>query len=318
MFGKLPVIAAALLAGSCAPLAGPVGKEPSATLPGPGANARYTPAALAAACAGKDGWTDPAPPAQIHGNTWYVGTCGITALLVTSPRGHVLVDGGMPDAAPLVAANIERLGFALADVRWIVGGHEHFDHAGAIAELKRRTGAQVAGLAPWAKVMASGQPDAGDPQYGGLLEHPLPPVAVDRVLADKEILAAGPLRLTAHATPVHSPGSTSWTWQSCEGSDCRTITYADSVSTISAGNYRFSQDPGRVAAIRAGLKRVAGLPCGVLLTPHPSASQQLERMASGLASDAGACAAYAAGAASRFATRLAADQALDAAEKAAR
>ncbi|PKB25752.1 metallo-beta-lactamase class B [Novosphingobium kunmingense] len=318
MSAKPPLAALALLAAACAPIGGPIAGEPSASLPAPGATDRYTTAALASACQGKDGWTDPAPPAHVFGNTWYVGTCGITALLVTSPRGHVLVDAGMPAAAPLVAANVEKLGFAVSDIRWIVGGHEHFDHAGGIAELKRRSGAKVAALASWAQVMASGQPDPGDPQHDQLLREPLPPVAVDRVLADRDTVALGPIVLSAHATPAHSPGSTSWTWQSCEGAECRTITYADSTSTISADGYRFSRHPDRVAAIRTGLARVAALPCGVLVTPHPSASDLMGRMATGLKEDPRACAAYAAAAASRFATRLAADQALDAAEDAAR
>ena len=63
-----------------------------------------TPAALATACEGKDGWNVPAPPALIHGRTFYVGTCGLTSLLITSPQGHILIDGGTPQAAPLIAA----------------------------------------------------------------------------------------------------------------------------------------------------------------------------------------------------------------------
>lgn len=314
-----PTLAAlALVSGACSPISAPVAAGPAAALPGPDIAERYTASALAKACEGKDGWTDPAPPAHVFGNTWYVGTCGITALLVSSTRGHVLVDAGMPAAAPLVAANIKTLGFEISDVRWIVGGHEHFDHGGGIAELARLSGAKVAGIAPWAAVMNSGKPDASDPQYDLLIKEPLPPVNVDRVLADGDRVMAGATEVTAHATPVHSPGSTSWTWKSCEGSDCRTITYADSVSTISADGYRFNRHPDRIAAIRSGLTRVAALPCGVLLTPHPSASNQMARMAAGLAEDSKACAAYAAGAAARFATRLAADQAADAAEEAAK
>lgn len=306
MFGRFAVSILAMLGTGGAQSVTP---PPLAKIPDADANFHYTTQALAAACQGKDGWTDPAPPAHIHGNTWIVGTCGITALLITTPHGHILIDAGMPAAAPLVAANIEKLGFALKDVRWIVGGHEHFDHAGGIGELKRLTGARVAGIAPWARVMGSGQPDKRDPQYKLLIKEPLPPVFIDRVLRDHDTIKIGGTVITAHATPVHSPGSTSWTWQSCEGSACTTITYADSASTISADGYRFSQHPDRIAAIAQGIKSMAALPCGILLTPHPSSSDQMERMAAGLKSDARACKAYASAAAARFATRQATESA---------
>ncbi|MBS0483160.1 MAG: subclass B3 metallo-beta-lactamase [Proteobacteria bacterium] len=308
MFARIAIAALALTSLAAAPVG----------LPTAEANAGYTPPALASACQGKDGWADPAPPAHIYGNTWYVGTCGITALLVTTAQGHVLIDAGVPEAAPLVAANIEKLGFSLRDVRWIVGSHEHFDHAGGIPELKRRTGARLAGIAPWAKVIASGQPDKRDPQYALLIQHPIERTAIDRIIPSGGKLALGDVTLTATATPAHSPGSTSWTWQACEAAGCRTITYADSISTISTDGYLFSKHRDRVAAVRTGLDRVARLDCGILITPHPSASDLFERMTTGLKAQPSACAAYAKAAGVRFTTRLAAEQVTTAAEEAAK
>ena len=324
MFGKplsalllLPI--AALLSVSASPL--PQVAQPSAEMA-----ARFTTAAMVDACGDNDGWTDPAPPAHIYGNTWYVGTCGITALLVTTPQGHILIDAGMPDAAPLVAANIEKLGLSLKDVRWIVGSHEHFDHAGGIPELKRRSGARLAATPVWAKVMASGKPAAEDPQYLSLLERPIPAVKTDRVLRGGAVLAFGGAVLKPTMTPAHSPGSTSWTWQTCEGGQCRTITYADSASTISSGLYNFSVRPKRVKEVRSGLQSIGKLDCGILITPHPSASALFERMKAGLTPDEAACPAYAQAAEERFAKRLSEDQetmqaaldALEAAKKAAK
>ena len=306
MFGKplsalllLPI--AALLSVSASPL--PQVAQPSAEMA-----ARFTTAAMVDACGDNDGWTDPAPPAHIYGNTWYVGTCGITALLVTTPQGHILIDAGMPDAAPLVAANIEKLGLSLKDVRWIVGSHEHFDHAGGIPELKRRSGARLAATPVWAKVMASGKPAAEDPQYLSLLERPIPAVKTDRVLRGGTALAFGGAVLRPTMTPAHSPGSTSWTWQACEGGQCRTITYADSASTISSDTYNFAQHPKRVKEVRSGLQSIGKLDCGILITPHPSASALFERMKTGLAPDKAACPAYARSAEERFAKRLGEDQ----------
>ncbi|MFD2135863.1 subclass B3 metallo-beta-lactamase [Novosphingobium resinovorum] len=235
----------------------------------------------------------PRSPARIFANTWYVGTCGISAILVTGDKGHVLVDAGVTKAAPLVLANIRRAGFNPKDLRWIVASHEHFDHVGALAALQQATGAKVAALPAQKAALASGKPSADDPQFAGL--DPMAPVRVDRVLKDGDTLAVGNLLLTAHATPVHAPGSTSWTWTSCAPKlGCRRIAYADSSSTISSDGYRFTDHPQRIAAIRKGLPVMAALPCDILLTPHPGQSEMMERFAGNTPlADNNACPAYA-------------------------
>ena len=272
------------------------------------ANATAAPATPAAACPADAGWDDPSPPVHVFGNTWYVGTCGITALLVTSPQGHVLLDGGTARGAALIEANIRAAGFRIEDVKYIVGSHEHFDHAGGIAALQAATGATVVALEPAAVVLERGGSDRGDPQYGQL--DPMAPVAGVRRNADGEVLALGPLRLTAHATPGHAPGSTSWTWRSCEAGSCRDIAYVDSLTAISDDQWRFT-DPanaGYVAGFRRTLDAVAALPCDILVTPHPGASALWSRLGPGasqpLAGD-GACRAYAAQARERLDERLA-------------
>ncbi|MDE2406006.1 MAG: subclass B3 metallo-beta-lactamase [Sphingomonadales bacterium] len=246
-----------------------------------------------AACAGKDGWSEPTVPQRIAGNVWYVGTCGISALLVTSPLGHLVIDGGPRDAGPLVARSIEAAGFRLHDVRWILSSHEHHDHAGGIADLKRLTGARVAATAANAAVLRTGIPAASDPQAGSL--DPFRPVVVDRVLADGETLRWGPIAITAHATPGHSPGSTSWTWRSCDGGTCHRFAYADSVSAVSAPAYRFADHPAYLAGFRRALATVAALDCDVVITPHPSASGLFDKLAGKVPLAApDACRAYAA------------------------
>src|SRR5690606_37077344 len=117
------------------------------------------------ACAADAGWDDPAAPRRIHGNTWYVGTCGISALLVTSPEGHVVIDGATPKGGAQIVANIRALGFEPADGRAIVFSHEHFDHAGGLAELQRATGAPVFARAPAVGTLERGASDRSDPQF---------------------------------------------------------------------------------------------------------------------------------------------------------
>ena len=277
-----------------------------------GAGARQvprTPAATPNRCADDAGWNEPAVPRRLYGNTWYVGTCGITALLVTSRQGHVLVDAGTAEAAPQVEANIRRLGFRLRDIRAIVGSHAHDDHAGGLARLQRDSGAPVYARTPAVAVLASGRAQPGDPKFGTF--RPFPAVARVRRIDDRGHVRVGPIDLTAHATPGHTPGSTSWTWRECESGRCLDMAYSDSLTAISDDTYRFSDDarhPGALAAFRATLETVASLPCDVLVTPHPSASALWSRTAPADEKplvDGAACRAYAERARLRLEQRLA-------------
>jgi metallo-beta-lactamase class B len=129
-------------------------------------------------------WLAPQRPFRIYGNTYFVGTHGLSAVLVTSPRGHVLIDGGLPQSAPIIRENIQALGFRLADVKLILNSHAHFDHAGGIAELQRASGATVAASAPSARVLERGASGPDDPQYGVLASYA--PARNVRVIADGE------------------------------------------------------------------------------------------------------------------------------------
>ena len=264
-------------------------------------------AQLVAACEGKDGWSDPSPPVRIFGNVYHVGTCGITVLLIASNEGHVLIDTGPSDAAALVAANIEGLGFELSDVEWIVTSHEHHDHVGAMAQLKRLTGARLAARAGAKGPLEQGVSDWRDPQAANGDRFTGAPV--DRVLRDGEHLALGPIDLTLHATPGHSPGSTSWSWRSCQGATCRALVYADSVTAVSADGYLFGRQQVYVDAFARSLGKIAGLPCEILLTPHPGASRMHERIAGRQPlADPDACLDYALAAQAALEARIAREE----------
>ena len=267
------------------------------------------PLAAATSCKADAGWNDPADPRQIHDNTWYVGTCGISAILITSPEGHVLIDGATEKAAPLIEKNIAALGFKLKDVRYLLNSHEHHDHAGGIAQLQRDSGATVIARKPAAAVLERGKSDRSDPQF--LTIGPFPPVTSVRRIADGEAIVLGPIKLQAHATPGHTPGGTSWTWQSCQSGRCLDIVYADSLSAISDEVYRYSDEaahPGVLAAFRKTLVTVATLPCDILLTLHPGASNLWARIgpeATAPLVDPTACRRYAATAGDNLDARLA-------------
>lgn len=233
---------------------------------------------LANACAGREGWADAAPPARIHGNTYYVGTCGIAVLLLTSPQGHVLIDGATEEAVPSILANIRSLGFDPRDIRFIIGSHEHLDHMGGFAALKAATGAQVWASEAARPSLENGTVDADDPQYG--IIPGMRPVPVHGIVSDGTIISPDndSIRLTAVPTPGHTSGGTSWTWRSCESGDCVTFAYVDSLTAVSADDYRFADHPERVAPFRSTFDRVAAMPCDILITPHPSFSNLFARL----------------------------------------
>ena len=232
--------------------------------------------AWARTCKDWDEWDKPAPPVRIHGNTYLVGTCGISAILVTGTDGHVLIDGGTETGADLIAANIRALGFKLGDVKYLLHSHEHDDHVGGIARLQQLTGATLVASAAAARVFATGTAGADDPQAG--MNKPFRAATVGRTITDGDTVRLGNLQLTAIATPGHTPGALSWRWESCDGGVCRTMVYADSLSPISRDDYRFSAHPAYLAAFRQSIARIADSRCEILLTPHPSASAMRDRM----------------------------------------
>jgi metallo-beta-lactamase class B len=230
-------------------------------------------------CANCTEWNRPQQPFRIFGNTYYVGTRGLSAILVTSNEGHILIDGGLRESAPLIATNIRALGFRIEDVRLILNSHAHFDHASGIAELHRLSGATVA-LSEWStRVMREGGPVRGDPQFE--IVPPVATVANAKLLADGEVVRTGPLVLTAHATPGHTPGGTSWSWQSCEHQTCLNIIYVDSLSAVSSDSFRFtaSRDyPSVLDDFEKTFATLGALPCDILLTPHPEFADMLVKL----------------------------------------
>ncbi|KQM95304.1 subclass B3 metallo-beta-lactamase [Sphingomonas sp. Leaf22] len=260
--------------------------------------------ARARQCAGKDGWSDPAPPVRIFGNVYDIGTCGITVLLIAGPRGHVVIDAATAEAVPSIVNNIRKLGFRPQDVKLLLMSHSHIDHAGGLAALRRATGAKLRASAAAREVIERGRFAADDPQRDIL--SPVDRVPVAGVLTDGQSVTLGPIRLTAHLTPGHSPDGMSWSWRSCAGTVCRTIVFADSLSAVSSDAYRFRDHPAYVARLRATIARVAALPCDIVLTPHPGASDMAERLAGQKPLvDRNGCRAYADAATRRLDKRLA-------------
>lgn len=290
MFVRLATVASLLLVGTAAP-----------AQPAPAAADAK---AWAERCAEWDDWDKPGPPFRIHGNTYYVGTCGISSILIVGAQSMILIDSGTEAGSEVVLANIRALGFDPAKVKTLLISHDHYDHVGGMARLIEATGAGLGTSVDAYRVLSTGQPDPRDPQFG--MHEPMAPAPVKFTLEDGMTLGTGDLVIEAVATPGHTPGAMSWQWQSCENGNCFQIVYADSLSPVSSDSYRFSDHPEYVAGYRASLVRLAALDCDILLTPHPSSSQLRDRIA-GVARliDRDGCKTYAEGIAKRLDERLA-------------
>ncbi len=264
---------------------------------------------FAAECKDSTDFEKPAPPVRIYGNTYLVGTCGISSILITDPAGDILIDGGTEADADLIADNIRDLGFRITDVRYILHSHEHYDHVGGIAKLQKMTGARLIASAPAQAVLNSGKPSAVDPQQGVLKSFPA--AQVDGLITNGQMVRLGNTVLIATATPGHTPGALTWHWGSCDGGKCRQIVYADSLTPISAPDYRFSDHPAYLQAYRASIAKVATLDCDILLTPHPSASDMVNRLGRADMENRDACRDYAASLTKQLDDRLAKEAAAE-------
>lgn len=247
-----------------------------------------------------DSWRRPVPPFALADNSWYIGTEGLSAVLVKTPEGAVLIDGGMPQAADMLLQRMRGLGVAPGELKLILHSHAHIDHIGPLAAVKRATGAQMVGNAESAVLLARGGGD--DIHYGDELV--FAPVQVDRIVMDREVVSLGGFAFTAHATPGHTPGSTSWTWEDRRGGKPLRIAYVDS---LSAPGYRLLANPRYpriVEDYRRTFATVRALPCDLLLTPHPGASGWTPATTAAPHAKPMTCAAYADGAESALDTEL--------------
>jgi len=258
-------------------------------------------------------WEGTQDPFQLYGNSYYVGTAGLSSVLITSPAGHILIDGASPKAAVQIAAHIRQLGFKLEDIRYILTSHEHFDHVGGIAELQRLSGATVLTSAAAKPVLETGKTDKGDPQFGNDMPD-MTPLAPVRALRDGETVELGPVSIKAHYTPGHTKGGVSWTWMAYENGRPMNMVYADSLTAITGPGFRYSSNtvyPNAKADLERSIARVAALPCDILVTAHPDASGLLEKQAKqkelGNAAfvNPGACVSYADAGRRRLAQTLA-------------
>ena len=262
-------------------------------------------------CANCTAWNATIDPFRIHDGVYYVGTRGLSAVLIDTGQDLILLDGALPQSAQRIIANIRALGFEPRDVRYIVNSHEHYDHAGGIAALARVTGARVLASRRGAEALRSGNASPDDPQAGFGDAMRFPRVNNVRVIADGESIQLGRISLTAHYTPGHTPGATTWTWRSCgKGRQrCLEFVYADSLNPVSAPGFRYTDDDARVHAFEGSIEKFRRLPCDALIPLHPDFREA--RVVAGMFIGKDKCAAYAGQLLPRWQKRLQEERAAD-------
>jgi metallo-beta-lactamase class B len=228
-------------------------------------------------------WKTPLAPRCIIGNIYYVGPSGVSSWLITTPEGHILIDSTFEECVPQICANVEKLGFRVSDIKLLLSSHAHVDHTGGHAAMKRRTGAQIVASVADAHLMETGGADDFSPFPKDLLAYT--PVTADRIVNDGETVSLGGVTLTAHLTPGHTKGATTWTMPLKVGGRTYHVVFFSSVSIAVPTRLLNNPDyPTIVEDYAATFSKLKALPCDVFLAPHADQfglAEKLERLDQG-------------------------------------
>jgi metallo-beta-lactamase class B len=210
-------------------------------------------------------WTTPFEPFQLIGNIYYVGTDGIAVYIIKTSQGLILMDTALPESTGMIKDSVAKLGFKVADIKYILNSHAHFDHTGGFAEMKKESGAQlIAGERD--KPLLEGGYYPGD-EKNDLLT--FPPVKVDRAVKEGDKVTLGDTTLIAHATAGHTPGCTSWEMTVKDGGQDRSVLFFCSGTVALNRLVGNPTHPGIVDDYRSTYAKVKAMKPDVLLGPHP-------------------------------------------------
>lgn len=221
-------------------------------------------ASSALALTPRETWNLPAEPFHVIGDVYYVGMHGLSSWLIVTPSGDILIDGDLPESAPFIERHIRQLGFQLKDVKIILNSHAHFDHFGGIAQIKRDTGATFMASAGDRASLETGT-YLGSETVKSLQG---PPVKVDRLIGDGQQVTLGGVALTAHLTPGHTRGCTTWTMPVAEAGRTYQVMFYCSTTVAANRLAPREQYPGIIADYRATFARLRTMKADVFLAPH--------------------------------------------------
>jgi metallo-beta-lactamase class B len=221
-------------------------------------------------------WNRPATPHQIIGPISFVGTNNLAVFLITTPSGHILMDPGYEQTVPLVKESIRKLGYKYEDIKLLLNTQAHFDHAAGLAQIKQETGAQLAVSAPDAALLEAG--GRGDFLFAD--RYTFPPVKVDRVLKDGDVIELGNVRLTARLTPGHTKGATTFTMTADDRGRAYQVVFAAS-TTVNEGT-RLVDNPTYPEIVEDWQRTYAvleSLSPGVWLSQHTNVFDESRKLA---------------------------------------
>jgi metallo-beta-lactamase class B len=227
-----------------------------------------------------EAWNRPVEPFRVAGNVFYVGSSEMAAFLITTPKGHILLDSGAEETVPLILQSIGKLGYRAEDVDILISSHAHFDHNGGMATLRKLTGAKLYLSREDAPLAARG--GLRDPMFGDRFY--FRPFRPDRYIADRVPLRLGPVSVTPLMTRGHTPGCTSWMTTVEEGARTLDVIF---VCSVTAPDYRLVNNPAYPNVIedyRATFATLRALKPDVFLGAHASffnMKEKLERRARG-------------------------------------
>jgi len=216
-------------------------------------------------------WTNPFPPYRIIGNIYYVGSQGLGVYLITTPQGNILINSNLEKSVPMIRESIEKLGFRFGDTKILLISHAHWDHCAGSAAVKELTGAKY-------MVMDADVPaieDGGKINFGrgskfsdsGISQYQ--PTKVDRVLHDGDQVKLGDTVLTAHLTPGHTKGTTTWTMKVADGGKSYNVVIVGSPN-VNPG-YKLVNNalyPQIASDYERMFRVLKSLPCDIFLGAH--------------------------------------------------
>jgi metallo-beta-lactamase class B len=216
-------------------------------------------------------WTNPFPPYKIIGNIYYVGSQGLAVYLITTPQGNILINSNLEKSVPMIRENVEKLGFHFSDTKILLISHAHIDHCAGSAAVKELTGAKYMVMEADVPAVEDGgkvnfgrdaqSNDSGAPQYQ--------PAKVDRVLHDGDVVKLGDTVLTAHLTPGHTKGTTTWTMKVADGGKTYNVVIVGSPN-VNPG-YKLVNNalyPQIASDYERMFRVLKALPCDVFLGAH--------------------------------------------------
>jgi metallo-beta-lactamase class B len=211
----------------------------------------------------------PFPPHHVIGNVYFVGSKGLGIYLIVTPAGNILINAGLEESVPIIQQSVQKLGFKFSDVKILLISHAHFDHDAGAAAVIRMTGAKYMVMDADVPVVESG--GKADFFYGDRPGGLYPAAKVDRVLHDGDRVELGGSVLTAHLTPGHTKGCTTWTMSAEEGGRKYDVVIVGSPN-VNEG-YKLvnnSKYPAIAGDYERMFRVLKSLPCDVFLGAHGS------------------------------------------------